>query len=456
MFKIGTSWVRGIVGEGLTSEIAVRFGCAFGSWTDGDTVVLGMDSRNSSPMLKSAVISGLMYSGCRILDLGICPSPLVSFAVRETGSSGGISISGSHNDSRWNALKFMGPDGVLLGTDKSEELLDIYHASDFSPDPERLFNQEIVSEEFTEAYLDHLTSFVDMDKISRQKFTVAVDFRFGTCADITEKLFEKMGCRLVKLNSEPVFPTSYAPAPGSVNMSDLSRLVVKSGADIGAAINVDGDRISFVTESGKILSEEMTLPLAAINRLRRRPGPIVTNFSTSGIIGWLTKKHDAELIRTQVGEAHVLNRGLEDGAILAGEGSGGIAALPVTMTYDGLLTLLMVLETMASTGRTTEDFTNEFPRLYMKKEEIACTPSSAYRTLDLFRLSHEHIDPECGDGVRLTVPGGWVHVRVSDTESLIRVIGEAESEQGISSLFEKTLKKIHATLKEHTGNGQSG
>lgn len=451
MFKIGTSWVRGIVGEGLTSELAVRFGCAFGSWADGDTVVLGMDSRNSSPMLKSAVISGLMYSGCRIMDLDLCPTPLVSFAVRELGASGGISISGSHNDSRWNALKFVGPDGVLLGTDKSEELLDIFHASDFSPDPERLFNREIVHVDLTEEYLSHLLSFVDTEKISGKGFTVAVDFRFGTCGKITKILMEKLGCRLVSLNQETIMPESYAPAPGSVNMEELSRLVKESKADIGAAINVDGDRVSFVTETGRILSEEMTLPLVAINRLGRRSGPIVTNYSTSSVIDWLAAKHDTSLIRTQVGEAHVLNRGLEDGAILAGEGSGGVAALPVTMTYDGLLSLEMLLETMAVSGRTTEDFTGEFPRFFMKKEEIACQPSNAYRTLELFRLSQKDIDPGCSDGVRLTVPDGWIHVRVSDTESMIRIIAETSSEKTVSALFEKVSNQIRTMLEENFG-----
>ncbi len=442
MFKIGTSWVRGIVGEGLTSEIAVRFGCAFGSWVDGKTVVLGMDSRNSSPMLKSAVLSGLIYSGCGTMDLGICPTPLVSFAVRELGASGGISISGSHNDSRWNALKFIGPDGVLLGTDKSEELLDIYHASDFSPDPGRLFNQAVTPVDLDGEYLSHLLSFVDVEKIRSRGFTVAVDFRYGTCGKLTEKLMKELGCRLVQLNPEPAMPDSYAPAPGSVNMSDLAAAVVESGADIGAAVNVDGDRVSFVTETGRILSEEMTLPLTAINRLGRRSGPIVTNYSTSNVIEWLAEKHDAELVRTQVGEAHVVNRGLEDGAILAGEGSGGVAALPVTMTYDGLLSLEMVLETMASANLTIEDFTREFPRLYMKKKEIACSPSNAYRALELFRIGSRNSDPGCEDGVRLSVPDGWVHVRVSDTESMIRIIAETSSEKTVSELFSQTLSQI--------------
>ncbi len=280
---------------------------------------------------------------------------------------------------------------------------------------------------------------------------MAVDFRFGTCGRLTEMLMERLGCALVSMNREPVMPAAYAPAPGSVNMEGLSRLVKEAKADIGAAVNVDGDRVSFVTEKGRVLSEEMTLPLVAINRLGRRSGPIVTNYSTSSVIDWLTAKHGTNLIRTQVGEAHVLNRGLEDGAILAGEGSGGVAALPVTMTYDGLLSLAMLLETMAVSGRTTEDFTSEFPRYFMKKEEIACQPSNAYRTLELFRLSQKEIDPGCSDGVRLTVPDGWIHVRVSDTESLIRVIAETSSEKTVSALFEKTIKQIRTMLEENFG-----
>lgn len=449
MFKIGTSWVRGIVGEGLTSEIAVRFGCAFGTWTDGNIIVLGMDSRRSSPMLKAAVISGLMYAGCRIIDLGLCSTPMISFAVRETGAAGGISISGSHNDARWNALKFIGPDGVLLGTDKSEELLDIYHASDFSPDPKRQFNQPRTSLDLSEAYLAHILTFVDSRKIRSSNFTVALDFRFGTCGPIAGELLKRLNCRMVSLNHQPRMPEHYAPAPGTVNMSDLSLAVSQSEADLGAAVNVDGDRISFVTEKGRILSEELTLPLAAVNRLGRREGPIVTNYSTSNMIDWLTTRHDTELIRTQVGEAHVMNRGLEDGAVLAGEGSGGVAALPVTMTYDGLLTMTMVLETMASTGQGIEELVREFPELQMKKKEISCRPSEAYRAIEMFRLDQKNIDPNCEDGIRIPLPDGWVHVRVSDTESIIRVIAETSSRESVERAFHQTIDQLQACLRQN-------
>lgn len=448
MLKIGTSWVRGIVGEGLTSEIAVRFGSSFGSWVDGRDIVLGIDSRNSSPMLRSAVISGLMYSGRRTLDLGICPTPLVSFAVRELGASGGISISGSHNDSRWNALKFFGPDGVLLGTDKTEELLDIYHASDFTPDSRKLFNQPVSPVDLEDKYLSHLLSFVDAEMITRKEFSVAADFRYGTCSGVTEKLMEILGCRLTGINKGQSLPEGYSPAPGRHHMERLGKTVSESGADLGVAVNVDGDRVSFVTEKGRALSEEMTLPLAAINRLGRRTGPIVTNYSTSNMIDRVAGTREARLIRTRVGEAHVVNRGLEDGAILAGEGSGGVAALPVTMTYDGMLTLMMVLETLAEKNSTVEELVEELPRLHMKKGEITCSPSSAYRALELFRLSQENIDPECEDGVRIDLPDGWIHVRVSGTESLIRVIAETSSPESVTGIFEKTISRIQSSLED--------
>ena len=448
MLKIGTSWVRGVVGEGLTSEIAVRFGSAFGSWVDGRDIILGIDSRNSSPMLRSAVISGLMYSGRRTLDLGICPTPLVSFAIRELGASGGISISGSHNDSRWNALKFFGPDGVLLGTDKTEELLDIYHASDFTPDSKRLFNQPVSPVELEDRYLSHLLSFIDAEMIRERGFAVAVDLRYGTCAGVTEKLMEMLGCRLVGINADGNLPEGYSPAPGRAHMEALGEAVRESGADLGAAINVDGDRISFVTGKGRILSEEMTFPLAAINRLGRRTGPIVTNHSTSNMIDRVAGTYGAVLTRTRVGEAHVVNRGLEDGAILAGEGSGGVAALPASMTYDALMTLEMILETLADKNSTIEEMAAGLPGLHMKKGEISCSPSSAYRALELFRLGQENIDPDCEDGVRIILPDGWVHVRVSGSESLIRVIAETSSPESVNEIFDKTILRIRGSLKE--------
>src|SRR5580704_676420 len=175
--KIGTPWVRGAVGDALTPELIVNFACAFGTWCDGETVVIGRDTRKSSAMLHAAVVSGLLSTGCEVVDLGVSPSPLVSFAVRELAAAGGISVSGSHNDVRWNALKFIGPDGALLDAVKSEELLDIYHASAFQTAGWQSL-RPITDGHATSTdgrYLEHLITALDADAIRARKFRIALD-----------------------------------------------------------------------------------------------------------------------------------------------------------------------------------------------------------------------------------------------------------------------------------------
>jgi phosphomannomutase len=168
--KIGTSWVRGVVGEALNPELVVDFACAFGTWGDGGPVVIGRDTRSSSPMLRSAVVSGLLSTGCEVIDLGICPSPLVSFAVRDLGAAGGICITGSHNDARWNALKFVGPDGVLLNAVKSEELLDIYHAAGFLTASWEELRPVTEAPDVVDRYEEQILASLDAEAIRARRF----------------------------------------------------------------------------------------------------------------------------------------------------------------------------------------------------------------------------------------------------------------------------------------------
>ncbi|HXK60548.1 MAG TPA: phosphoglucosamine mutase [Acidobacteriota bacterium] len=312
--KIGTSWVRGVVGEALTPELVVNFACAFGTWCDGGPVVIGRDTRRSSAALRAATLAGLISAGCEVIDLGVAPTPLVSFAVREMGIAGGISITGSHNDTKWNALKFLGPDGALLNAVKSEELLDIYHASQFLLAPwDKLHPVDTNTEKLIDRYLEHLLSVLDVDAIRRRPTRIVVDFCNGTCAPIASRFLKELNCTLLPLNEEPSGEFAHPPAPSAVNMRQLASLMRCLQADFGAALNIDGDRIGFVTGEGVALSEEHTLPLTARIRLRRRPGPVVTNFSTSRMVEEVAAQYGQTVIRTAVGESHVIDQGLAEG-----------------------------------------------------------------------------------------------------------------------------------------------
>ncbi len=450
--KIGTASVRGVVGEALTPELIASFACAFGSWCDGPVVVIGRDTRGSSIMLRAAVVSGLMATGCEVIDLGCCSTPLVSFAVRELGADGGLSITGSHNDAAWNALKFIGPDGALLDPVRSEELLDIYHASHFRLAAGDRLRPVTEGLDVQARYLQNLLAALDVDAIRARRFRVAVDLCNGPLGPLAARAFEALGCELHALNAEPTGRFAHRPAPSPANLQELAARTRALGADLGAGINVDGDRIGLVTAAGEALSEELGLPLAAAARLRRRPGPVVTNLSTSSMIDGVAAAAGQPVLRAPVGEGPVIELGLAENAVLAGEGNGGVAALPTTMTFDALLTLGLVLEEMAVRGAPLQDLVEGLPRLHMRKHELPCPPNVVYRVVESFRDRHAGDDPDCRDGVRVSfADGGWLHVRASNTEPLLRVIAEAPTAERADTLLAEALGHAQAALARSGG-----
>jgi phosphomannomutase len=447
--KIGISSVRGVVGESLTPELVVDFASAFGAYCDGGTVVIGRDTRGSSVMLRAAVLSSLISAGCRVIDLGVFPTPLVSFAVRELGAAGGLSITGSHNDSRWNALKFLGPDGALLNAINSEELLDIYHAREFIRVPwDGLGACEDAPADLLDRYIAHLLSVLDVERIRARHLTVAVDFCNGTGMAVARRLLDALGCELIPLNEDPAPVFAHLPAPTIDNMRQLAALMRHLGADLGAALNVDGDRIGFVAADGTPQHEEYTLPLIARHVLARTPGAVVTNLSTSRMVDAATDGQP--VIRTMIGEGHVVGRALADRAVLAGEGSGGVALLPHVMTFDAFLSLGLVLEAMAANASTLEDLTADLPRYAMRKTTVSCPPDQVYHVLDGFR-THFDGTVDLTEGVRVAWPDAWVHVRASNTEPLLRIVAEADTEARVQKLFDDAV-----TLAQRWAFGNAG
>jgi phosphomannomutase len=448
--KIGPSGIRGVVGDGLTPELLVDFACAFGTWCDGGSIVIGHDSRRSSPMAHSAVLSGLLATGVEVVDLGLSPTPLISFAVRELGAAGGISISGSHNDARWNALKFLGPDGAHLNAVKSEELLDTFHARDFARAPWEKIRKAVPASGIEDRYIECLLAWLDADAIRSRRFRIVVDLCNGACAGVTRRLLDALRCEMVPLNLEATGEFAHPPAPNPANMRQLATLIQPLEVDLGVALNVDGDRAGFVTAGGEPLSEEFTLPLAARARMRRRPGPIVTSLSTSRMVEGVAREAGQQVMRTNVGEGHVMDRGLTEEASIAGEGSGGVAILPNSMTYDALLTLGVILEWLAVNDQSLKSATQELPSYTMRKGEIPCTPDAVHRVLERFRRAYEGRGAQLEDGVRLEWDDAWIHVRASNTEPILRVIAEAEAPERADELDQEAMGFARRTIHLHS------
>ena len=306
--KIGITGVRGIVGQTFTPELAIEFAQAFGSYLDGGRILICRDTRPSGPMIRSAVIAGLLAAGCEVVDLGVSPTPSMQLAVKWLEADGGIAITAGHNPSQWNALKFIRGDGLYLNFTQGEELLDIFHQGEFLKATWTTIRQDIEHTDPIGKHIQVLQDSFAVDAIRARRLVVAVDCCNGACSLLSPRWLESLGCEVLALNNDPAAPFPHAPEPKPDTMAQLCAVVKAGRADIGFAHDADGERLGIVTELGEPLSEEMTLALATEIRLRKKNGTIVTNISTTQAIEFIAAKHGASVVRTPVG-GHTFPKG---------------------------------------------------------------------------------------------------------------------------------------------------
>src|SRR5258708_3607159 len=282
--KIGITGVRGIVGETFTPEVAVGFSQAFGTYLDGGRILVGRDTRASGPMVRAAVMAGLLAAGCEVIDLGICPTPSLQLAVTWLKADGGIAVTAGHNPSQWNALKFVRDDGLYLNPVQAEELLDVFHQGEFAKAKWNEIRSAIQRQDPIERHIELLTSAFDTTTIKARRLRVAVDCCNGACAKLIPRWLAELGCEILAINDDPNGAFPHRPEPTPETMAQLSAGVKAGHADIRFAHDADGERLGIVTELGDTLSEELTLALATRIRLEQSTGAIVTNISTTGAI----------------------------------------------------------------------------------------------------------------------------------------------------------------------------
>jgi phosphomannomutase len=435
--KIGITGVRGIVGETFTPQVAVEFSQAFGTYLDGGRILVGRDTRPSGPMVRSAVVAGLLATGCEVIDLGICPTPSLQAAVKWLKADGGIAVTAGHNPSPWNALKFVRSDGLYLNAVQAEELLDIFHQGEFTKATWDHIHTAVQQEDPIKRHVELLKRVFDVAAIKSRRFKVAVDCCNGACSRLIPRWLEELGCEVLAINDDPCASFPHRPEPTVETMGQLSAIVKAGHADIGFAHDADGERLGIVTELGQALSEELTLALAARLRLASQPGIVVTNVSTTGAIEQIAARYGSTVVRTQVGQTFISEGMLEHGAVLGGEGSGGVTVPEVQLTHDSAAAIGLILEGLARSTRLVSEVINELPSLVMLKQNLAVEPNLLYSVLQNFRLAieREHLAHDATDGIRVVLPQGWIHVRASNTESMIRIIVEAEESSGADSLL---------------------
>jgi phosphomannomutase len=440
--KISISGVRGVVGDSLTPALLARFAQAFGTYAGSGTVVVGRDTRTSGEMVRQAVISGLLSSGCRVIDLDVCPVPTVQLAVRHRRAHGGIAITASHNPAEWNALKFIGPDGLFLGAGTARELLDIYHQGEYV----KVAGAEMRSvERMTDGIDRHLKAILDAVGplgAGGRRLRVALDSCNGAGSLMAPRLLEALGVDVVPINITPngLFPRPAEPLPE--NLGALSETVRAHGCDVGFAQDMDADRLAVVSEQGHPIGEDFTLVLATWHVLSRTPGPVVANLSTTAALDEVATRFGCTLVRTKIGEANVTERMRLDRAVIGGEGNGGVIYPAINFARDSQVGMALILHLLASTGKTVSELVGALPRFVMAKEKLTCPSNRIPDVLRMVRHDFAHLPMDTRDGVKVMLPDGWFHVRGSNTEPIVRVVAESSSDAAVRAIVDDVFGRV--------------
>lgn len=449
--KLSVAGVRGIVGQTLTPQLLVNFAQAFGTYVESGPVLISRDTRNSGKMVMPTVIAGLMGCGCQVTDLDICPTPALQLAVKDSDVAGGIALTAGHNDASWNALKFIRADGIFLNPRQSEELLDIYHQGEYTKAEWDELKPLKSDPQAAPRHLDAVLAQVDQQKITTAGLKVAVDCANGACSEYSPRLLESLGCQVVAINTETHLPFPHPPEPSRVNLSQLRALVQAAGADIGFAHDADGDRLGVVCSNGAAPGEQMTMCLATEMILRRGdPGPVVTNLSTTMAVRDIARRHGRQVHFTPIGQAYITESALNYNAAIAGEGSGGIIFPRLNYAHDSMAAMAHILGLLASIDTDLSQFiAQNIPRYVMRAEQVPCPTEQAYSVLEGIRaqdLPDWAESQDLRDGVKIMAPDRWVHIRVSQTEPLIRVIAEAKDELTAASLVREYVSRVRRLL----------
>ncbi len=416
--KIGVSGVRGVVGESLSPVLVADFAAAFGEFAGGGRVLVGRDTRSSGEMYENAVAAGLLSVGIQPVLTGILPTPSLQVAVRETSASGAIAITASHNGNEWNALKFIGADGLFLNQIANDELLDIYNQPDSNYVPENRIRTEKLMYDAFRIHQEKILRSVDTDTIRKKHFRVAVDCCNGVGALYSRKFLEAFGCEVISIFDTCGNGFERPPEPVPANLGALSECVKKHHCAVGFAQDPDGDRISLVSGSGAIPGVQNSAALIAGHLIRNnRSGTVVLNIQTTTAIEQIAGECGVEVLYCPVGEVNVTDAMNASGAFLGIEGSsGGIIYPKISMCRDSYAAMAVVLEMLAQRGMTIDSMLETLPCLSSVSVKVLC-PSAQAGVNALREIRSRYLDrnPIVVDGVRIDMGGGaWVLLRRSE------------------------------------------
>jgi phosphomannomutase len=425
------------------------FASAFGTYLEGGRVLLGRDTRFSSPLLHAATVSSLLSTGCEIVDLGVCPVPVLQHAVPGRNAAGGVAISGGHNGMGWNALTLIDRRGAVLEPAGGEAVLDLFHAGSFRRSDWSHLGSLRSAEDYFGAYLESLARHVDPAPIRSGRFTVLVDPVGGSGCPFLQPFAEWLGLDLVPINGVPSGYLAREAEPRPRAASQMASIIGRVGGHVGFVHSSDVGRMSLVTEKGEPASEEYTLAVIADHVLCRHPGTLVTNCCTTRTVDDVAARHRARIVKTKVGQAHVVAALADEQGVLGGEGSGSACLPAFSPAFDGFLMMALVLEAMAQNGATASELLERLPRYKIVKRSRPCVSQAAYHAVERLR---DWLDTLGGarsdetDGIRIDWPDGWIHVRPSHTEQILRVISESVEPDQAENRAREALRIVEQSI----------
>ena len=451
------SGIRGTIGgnpgEGLTPVDIVKFTTAYGAWvtskTNNKKIVIGRDGRISGEMVRNLVVGSLVNMGFTVIDVGLSTTPTVEMAVLMEKAGGGIIITASHNPKEWNALKLLNQSGEFVSAEEGAWILDCAEKGNFEYSKIDGLGSVAYDDTYIDKHIEAIAShkLVNKDAIKNKQFKVVVDPINSTGAIAVEKLLQALGVSdITIINKEITGNFAHNPEPLPENLVELSAAVKNNTASLGIAVDPDVDRLAFVCEDGSFFGEEYTLVAVADYVLSQMKGNTVSNLSSTSALKDITKLHGGEYFGSAVGEVNVVNKMKEHNAVVGGEGNGGIILPELHYGRDALVGIALFLTHLANSNKTVGELRKEYPNYVISKNKITLSDTIDIKNLfEQIKKQYEKFSMNTEDGLKIEFENGWVHLRVSNTEPIIRVYSESATEQEANDLaknIENDVKKI--------------
>ncbi|MBR5898437.1 MAG: phosphoglucosamine mutase [Muribaculaceae bacterium] len=447
--------IGGAPGEGLSPLDIVKFTAAYATFIKKITtkktryIVVGRDARISGKMVNDIVVGTLTGMGFDVINIGLATTPTTEIAVVAENACGGIILTASHNPKQWNALKLLNENGEFLNDEQGREVLRIAENDEYEFVPVDELGQVFINETYTQKHIDQVLALdlVDVDAISKANLTVAVDAVNSVGGTVIPELLEALGVKnIVQLNCEVTGKFAHTPEPLPENLTQISDLMKSGVADVGFVVDPDVDRLAIVMENGEMFVEEYTLVSIADYVLSQTPGATVSNLSSSRALRDVTEKHGCSYAASAVGEVNVVTLMKETGAVIGGEGNGGVIYPECHYGRDALVGVALFLTLLAKSGKKVSELKAGYPAYAIAKTKIELTPAiDVDKILEAVKEKFASEKITDIDGVKIDFPNSWVHLRKSNTEPIIRIYSEAATMEEANALGDQ-IKYVITSL----------